>query len=144
MVSMVFGRHAQSAFSLDRRNTPRSQRPRIFREGKAVECGACDSCNGGRLGLFRAPVWDRCRPSMPPRLPRLAALLPISTFFGAEAIFLVLFLVVFACGMRLLNENPLRLYLLLGMLTALGVAGEVLHDAFSHYYSSPSAFSVGC
>ncbi|HEY5741406.1 MAG TPA: hypothetical protein VIS99_02600 [Terrimicrobiaceae bacterium] len=50
----------------------------------------------------------------------LAALLPISTFFGAEAIFLVLFLFVFACGVRLLNENPLRLYLLLGLLT--GVA----------------------
>lgn len=49
----------------------------------------------------------------------LAALLPISTFFGAEAIFLVLFLFVCACGMRLLNENPLRLYLLLGILTAL-------------------------
>jgi hypothetical protein len=49
----------------------------------------------------------------------LAALLPISTFFGAEAIFLVLFLFVVACGMRLLNENPLRLYLLLGLLTAL-------------------------
>ena len=49
----------------------------------------------------------------------LAALLPISTFFGAEAIFLVLFLFAFACGMRLLNENPLGLYLLLGILIAL-------------------------
>ena len=52
-------------------------------------------------------------------LSALAALLPISTFFGAEAIFLVLFLFVCACGMRLLNENPLRLYLLFGVLTAL-------------------------
>jgi hypothetical protein len=49
----------------------------------------------------------------------LAALLPISTFFGAEPIFLVLFLFVCACAMRLLNENPLHLYLLLGILTAL-------------------------
>jgi hypothetical protein len=49
----------------------------------------------------------------------LAALLPISTFFGAEPIFLVLFLFVCACAMRLLNENPLPLYLLLGVLTAL-------------------------
>jgi hypothetical protein len=51
-------------------------------------------------------------------LASLAALLPISTFFGAEAIFLVLFLFVCACGMRLLNENPVRLYLLLGLLSA--------------------------
>jgi len=49
----------------------------------------------------------------------LAALLPISTFFGAEPIFLVLFLFVCACAMRLLNENPLHLYLLLGIFTAL-------------------------
>jgi hypothetical protein len=49
----------------------------------------------------------------------LAALLPISTFFGAEPIFLLLFLFVCACAMRLLNENPLHLYLLLGILTAL-------------------------
>jgi hypothetical protein len=48
----------------------------------------------------------------------LAALLPISTFFGAEPLFLVLFLFVWACAMRLLNENPLHLYLLLGILTA--------------------------
>jgi hypothetical protein len=48
----------------------------------------------------------------------LAALLPISTFFGAESIFLVLFLFVCACGMRLLNENPLHLYVLLGIVTA--------------------------
>ena len=52
-------------------------------------------------------------------LSALAALLPISTFFGAEGIFLLLFLIVFACGMRLLNENSLHLYLLLGILTAL-------------------------
>jgi hypothetical protein len=52
-------------------------------------------------------------------LASLAALLPISTFFGAEAIFLVAFLFVCACGMRLLNENPVRLYVLLGVLTAL-------------------------
>ena len=49
----------------------------------------------------------------------LAALLPISTFFGAEPIFLVLFLFVCACAMRLLNDNPLHLYLLLGILTGL-------------------------
>jgi hypothetical protein len=52
-------------------------------------------------------------------LSTLAALLPISTFFGAEAIFLVLFLFVCACGTRLLNENPLRLYLLFGIVMAL-------------------------
>ena len=52
-------------------------------------------------------------------LASLAALLPISTFFGAEAIFLILFLFVCACGMRLLNENPVRLYFLLGLLAAM-------------------------
>jgi hypothetical protein len=52
-------------------------------------------------------------------LSALAALLPLSTFFGAEAIFLALFLFAFVCGMRLLNENPLPLYLLFGILTAL-------------------------
>ena len=53
------------------------------------------------------------------RLHRSLRSCPISTFFGAEAIFLVIFLLVCACGMRLLNENPVRLYLVLGVLIAL-------------------------
>jgi hypothetical protein len=66
------------------------------------------ACRVGPLAAFNASA-----------LCSLAALLPISTFFGAEPIFLVLFLFVCACAMRLLNENPLHLYLLLGILTAL-------------------------
>ena len=91
----------------------------FFRERKAVECGACDFGDGGCLGLFRLPCWTARRLQCLTALCSLAALLPISTFFGAEPIFLVLFLFVCACAMRLLNENPLPLYLLLGILTAL-------------------------
>jgi hypothetical protein len=64
------------------------------------------ACRVGPLAAFNASA-----------LCSLAALLPISTFFGAEPIFLVLFLFVCACAMRLLNDNPLHLYLLLGILT---------------------------
>jgi hypothetical protein len=64
------------------------------------------ACRMGPLAAFNASA-----------LCSLAALLPISTFFGAEPIFLVLFLFVCACAMRLLNDNPLHLYLLLGILT---------------------------
>jgi hypothetical protein len=66
------------------------------------------ACRVGPLAAFNASA-----------LCSLAALLPISTFFGAEPIFLVLFLFVCACAMRLLNDNPLHLYLLLGILTGL-------------------------
>jgi hypothetical protein len=52
-------------------------------------------------------------------LSGLAALLPISTFFGAEAVFYVLFLFVCVCAMRLLNDNPIWLYALLGLLAGL-------------------------
>jgi len=64
------------------------------------------ACRMGPLAAFNASA-----------LCSLAVLLPISTFFGAEPIFLVLFLFVCACAMRLLNDNPLHLYLLLGILT---------------------------
>ena len=66
------------------------------------------ACRIGPLAAFNASA-----------LCSLAVLLPISTFFGAEPIFLVLFLFVCACAMRLLNDNPLHLYLLLGILTGL-------------------------
>ncbi len=95
-----------------------AQEPDFFEKGKRLNvllaiCGTAAvavffSRRLGPLPAFNATA-----------LSSLAALLPISTFFGAEAIFLVLFLFVFASGMRLLNENPLRLYLLLGLLTAL-------------------------
>ena len=92
--------------------------PAFFEKGKKLNvvfaiCGTAAvgvffSRRLGPLASFNATV-----------LASLAALLPISTFFGAEAIFLVLFLFVCACGMRLLNENPVRLYLILGVLLAL-------------------------
>ena len=91
--------------------------PQFFEKGKrlnvvlAILATAALSfffaCRVGPLAAFNAST-----------LCALAALLPISTFFGAEPIFLLLFLFVCACAMRLLNENPLRLYLLLGILTA--------------------------
>ena len=78
--------------------------PAFFEKGKKLNvvfaiCGTAAvgvffSRRLGPLASFNATV-----------LASLAALLPISTFFGAEAIFLVLFLFVCACGMRLLNEN---------------------------------------
>ncbi len=49
----------------------------------------------------------------------LAILLPISTFFGAEVVFYVLFLFVCALAARLLDKNPLPLYALLAVLAAL-------------------------
>lgn len=62
----------------------------------------------GRLAAFNGTV-----------LAGLGALLPISTFFGAEAVFMVLFLFVCVLAMRLLNDNPLWLYPLLGLTAAL-------------------------
>jgi hypothetical protein len=92
--------------------------PAFFEKGKKLNvvfaiCGAVAlavffSRRLGPLASFNATA-----------LASLAALLPISTFFGAEAIFLVIFLLVCACGMRLLNENPVSLYLILGVLIAL-------------------------
>ena len=52
-------------------------------------------------------------------LAGLAVLLPIATFYGAEVLFFVLFLFICVCAMRLLNDNPLWLYALLGLLAGL-------------------------
>lgn len=52
-------------------------------------------------------------------LAALAVLLPISTYFGAEAVFYVLFLFVCVIAMRLLNDNPVWLYALLGLVAGL-------------------------
>jgi len=49
----------------------------------------------------------------------LAVLLPASIFFGAETLFFVLFLLVCACAMRLLNHNPPWLYAVLGALAGI-------------------------
>ncbi len=49
-------------------------------------------------------------------LAGLVVLLPLSTFFGAEVLFFVLFLFVCVCAMRLLTFNPPWLYAVLGVL----------------------------
>jgi hypothetical protein len=62
----------------------------------------------GRTGVLAAFVGTG--------LCAMAVLLPSSTFFGAETLFFPLFLFLFAVGMRLVNENPIRLYAVLGLL----------------------------
>ena len=57
VVSVVFGRHAQPAFSVDRRDPPRPKRRRILRTRKTAECGARDFRDGGCRGFFRLPCW---------------------------------------------------------------------------------------
>jgi hypothetical protein len=52
-------------------------------------------------------------------LGALAVLLPLSTFFGAEVLLLVLFLFLCVTAMRLLSTNPLWLYVVLGALAGL-------------------------
>ena len=49
----------------------------------------------------------------------LGVLLPLSTFFGAEVMFLILFLFLCVVAMRLLHENPPWLYAVLGLLSGL-------------------------
>jgi len=71
------------------------------------------------LGLFFRRRMGRLAAFNSTLLAGLGALLPISTFFGAEAVFMVLFLFVFVMAARLVNDNPLWLYLLLGLTTAL-------------------------
>jgi hypothetical protein len=92
--------------------------PAFFENGKRLNV-VLAICGTAVVGVFFSRRLGPLTAFNATALCSLAALLPISTFFGAEAIFLVLFLFVFACGMRLLNENPLHLYLLLGILTAL-------------------------
>jgi hypothetical protein len=91
--------------------------PAFFERGKKLNV-VLGICGTVIVGVFFSRRMGPLAAFNCTALASLAALLPISTFFGAEAIFLVLFLLVFACGMRLLNENPVRLYLLLGLLSA--------------------------
>ena len=91
--------------------------PEFFETGKKLNV-VFAVCGTAILGLFFALRLDPLAAFSCTALGSLGALLPISTFFGAEAIFLLIFLLVCACAMRLLNENPISLYLLLGILTA--------------------------
>ena len=92
--------------------------PAFFEKGKKLNV-VFAICGTAAIGVFFSRRLSPLASFNATALASLAALLPISTFFGAEAIFLVLFLFVCACGMRLLNENPVRLYLILGVLIAL-------------------------
>ena len=91
--------------------------PAFFEKGKKLNV-LFAVCGTAIVGVFFSRRMGPLSAFNATALASLAALLPISTFFGAEATFLVAFLLVCACGMRLLNENPVRLYLLLGVLTA--------------------------
>lgn len=71
------------------------------------------------LGLFFAFRMGPLAAFNTTALAGLAVLLPVSTFFGAEALFYVLFLFVCVCAMRLLNANPPWLFALLGLLAGL-------------------------
>jgi hypothetical protein len=92
--------------------------PAFFEKGKKLNV-VFAICGTAAVGAFFSRRMGPLASLNATLLASLAALLPISTFFGAEAFFLVLFLFVCACGMRLLNENPVRLYLALGALLAL-------------------------
>ena len=92
--------------------------PAFFEKGKKLNV-VFAICGTAAVALFFSRRLGPLASFNATALASLAALLPISTFFGAEAIFLVIFLLVCACGMRLLNENPVRLYLILGVLIAL-------------------------
>ena len=91
--------------------------PAFFEKGKKLNV-VFAICGTAAVALFFSRRLGPLASLNATALASLAALLPISTFFGAEAIFLVIFLLVCACGMRLLNENPVRLYLVLGVLIA--------------------------
>ncbi len=110
--------------------------PSFFETGKKLNV-ILAICGTALVGVFFSRRMGPLAAFNCTALASLAALLPISTFFGAEAIFLVLFLFVCACGMRLLNENPVRLYLLLGLLSRGGVAGEILDNAFPGTVCNP-------
>jgi hypothetical protein len=92
--------------------------PLFFEGGKRLNV-VLAICGAAIVGMFFSRRMGPLAAFNCTALASLAALLPISTFFGAEAIFLVLFLFVCATGMRLLNENLVSLYLLLALLSAL-------------------------
>jgi hypothetical protein len=101
-----------AAITLDANN------PAFFEKGKKLNVFVA-ICGAAIVSVFFARRMGPLSAFNCTAVAALAALLPISTFFGAEAIFMVIFLFVCACGMRLLNENPILLYLLLGVLSAL-------------------------
>lgn len=94
------------------------QDPGFYEAGKKLNV-LLGVCGTALVGLFFARRMGPLAAFNATALAALAVLLPISTFFGAEAVFYVLFLFVCACAMRLLNHNPVWLYALLGLLAGL-------------------------
>lgn len=94
------------------------QDPGFFAAGKKLNV-LLGLCGTALVGLFFARRMGPLAAFNATALTALAVLLPFSTFFGAEVVFYVLFLLVCACAMRLLNHNPVWLYALLGLLAGL-------------------------
>lgn len=94
------------------------QQPGFFAAGKKLNV-LLGVCGTALMAIFFAFRLGPLAAFNATALGSLAVLLPISTFFGAEAIFYVLFLFVCACALRLLNHNPPWLYALLGLLAGL-------------------------
>ncbi len=94
------------------------QDPGFFVAGKKLNV-LLGVCGTALVGIFFARRMGPLAAFNATALSALAVLLPISTFFGAEAVFYVLFLFLCACAMRLLNDNPVWLHALLGLLAGL-------------------------
>ena len=92
--------------------------PAFFEKGKKLNV-ILAICGTACLGIFFSRRLGPLAALSATALASLAALLPISTFFGAEAAFLVLFFFVCVCGARLLNDNPVRFYVFFGLLLAI-------------------------
>ena len=92
--------------------------PAFFEKGKKLNV-ILAICGAACLGIFFSRRLGPLAALSATALASLGALLPISTFFGAEAAFLVLFFFVCVCGARLLNDNPVRFYVFFGLLLAI-------------------------
>ncbi len=95
---------------------PRS--PEFFAAGKKLNV-VLGVIGTALIGVFFARRMGPLAAFNATTLAALAVLLPISTFFGAETVFYVLFLFVCVLAMRLLNDNPVWLYAALGLVAGL-------------------------
>jgi len=89
--------------------------PAFFESGKRLNV-LFGVCGVAFLGAFFLTRMGPLAAFNATALAGLVVLLPLSTFFGAEVIFFVLFLFVCVCAMRLLTVNPPWLYAVLGVL----------------------------
>ena len=89
--------------------------PAFFESGKKLNV-LFAACGVAILAVFFLTRMGPLAAFNATALAGLVVLLPLSTFFGAEVLFFVLFLFVCACAMRLLTVNPPWLSALLGVL----------------------------